>query len=146
MPYKFQDHTRTTRTPAYVLRYSPPAPWFWNFARNIHTTNLLKLLDKMYKYEMDPSRTVGATKRTQDAGQTDGWTDGWRTGWNQYTPQQLPCCSKFAKLLWLMCNGSMGQTGSMKGITYFYMDNEKGVDFFFLNVSCEFKYFSLIKW
>ena len=42
----------------------------------LHTTHLLKLLDKMYKYEMDPTRTVGATERTRDAGQTDGRTDG----------------------------------------------------------------------
>ena len=40
----------------------------------------MKLLDKMYKYEMDPTRTVGATERTRDAGRTDG-----RTEWNQYT-------------------------------------------------------------
>ena len=30
----------------------------------------------MYKYEMDPTRTVGATERTRDAGQTDGETNG----------------------------------------------------------------------
>ena len=30
----------------------------------------------MYKYEMDPTRTVGATERTPDAGRTDGRTDG----------------------------------------------------------------------
>ena len=47
-------------------------------------THLLKLPDKMYKYEMDPTRTVG------HAGRTDGRTDG-RTEWNQYTPQQLRC-------------------------------------------------------
>ena len=41
----------------------------------IHATHLLKLLDKMYKYEMDPTRTVGATERTWDAGRTDGRTD-----------------------------------------------------------------------
>ena len=35
-----------------------------------------KLLDKMYKYEMDPTRTVGATEQTRDAGRTDGLTDG----------------------------------------------------------------------
>ena len=56
----------------------------------LHVTHLLKLLDKMYEYEMDPTRTVGATERTRDAGwmdgQKDGWTDG-RTEWNQYTPQ-----------------------------------------------------------
>ena len=34
-------------------------------------TQLLKLLDKMYKYEMDPTGTVGATERTQDTGRMD---------------------------------------------------------------------------
>ena len=60
----------------------------------LHATNLLKLLGKMYKYEMDPTRTVGATEQTCDAGRTDGQTDGrtdGQTKWNQYTPQQL-CC------------------------------------------------------
>ena len=31
----------------------------------------MKLLDKMYKYEMNPTKTLGATRQTQDAGQTD---------------------------------------------------------------------------
>ena len=39
----------------------------------LHATHLMKLLDKMHEYEMDPTRTVGATERTRD-----GWTD-WRT-------------------------------------------------------------------
>ena len=30
----------------------------------------------MYKYEMDPTRTVGATEQTQDVGWTDGQMDG----------------------------------------------------------------------
>ena len=49
-----------------------------NFARNYACAHLLKLLDKMYKYEMDPIRTEEATERTRDAGRTrtDGWTDG----------------------------------------------------------------------
>ena len=35
------------------------------FCKSIgHATHLLKLLDKMYKYEMDPTRTVGATEQT----------------------------------------------------------------------------------
>ena len=46
----------------------------------LHATHLLKLLDKMYKYEMDPTRTVGATERTRDAGRTDGRTDGQTDG------------------------------------------------------------------
>ena len=41
----------------------------------LHVTHPLKLLNKMYKYEMDPTRTVGATERTRDAGQTDRGTD-----------------------------------------------------------------------
>ena len=44
---------------------------FWHFARNFTCNTPLKLLDKMYKYEMDPSRTVGASERTRDA----GWMD-----------------------------------------------------------------------
>ena len=51
------------------------------FVKNIlYATHLLKLLDKTYAYEMDPTRTVGATERTQDVGrmdeQTDAQTDG----------------------------------------------------------------------
>ena len=42
----------------------------------------------MYEYEMDSTRTVGATERRWDGGWTDRWTDGWRE-WNQYTPQQF---------------------------------------------------------
>ena len=42
----------------------------------LHATHLLKLLDKMYKYEIDPTKTVGATERTRDAGWMDGQTDG----------------------------------------------------------------------
>ena len=38
----------------------------------LHVTHLLKLLDKMYKYKMVPTRTVGATERIRDAGRTDG--------------------------------------------------------------------------
>ena len=50
----------------------------------LHTTHLLKLLGKMYKYEMDPTRTVGATEQICDVGRMDG-----RTEWNQYTPNNF---------------------------------------------------------
>ena len=43
----------------------------------------------MYKYEMDPSRTVGTTEQTRDVGRTDGQTDG-RSETNN-SPQQLRC-------------------------------------------------------
>ena len=45
----------------------------------LHATYLLNLLNKMYKYAMDPTRTIGTTELTQDA----GWTDG------RSEPQQL---------------------------------------------------------
>ena len=38
------------------------------------------LLDKMHKYEMDPTRTVGTTEQTRDAGWTDGRRDGQTDG------------------------------------------------------------------
>ena len=42
----------------------------------LHTTHILKLLGKMYIYQMDPTRTVGATELIRDGGRTDGRTDG----------------------------------------------------------------------
>ena len=54
----------------------------------------------MYKYEMDPTKTVGATERTQDVGQTDGRKDGGRTVGRSETnipPQQLCCAGVIMK-------------------------------------------------
>ena len=59
----------------------------------LHATHLLKLLDKTYKYELDPTRTVGATERAPGAGRTDGQTDGRIDGVNrvnQYNPPPHP--------------------------------------------------------
>ena len=42
----------------------------------LHAAHLLKLLNKMCKYEKDPTRTVGATERTRDVGRTDRQMDG----------------------------------------------------------------------
>ena len=42
----------------------------------LHATHLLKLLDKMCKYEMDPASIVEDTERTRS---TDGRTDGRNT-------------------------------------------------------------------
>ena len=58
--------------------------------KTIHVTHLLKLLDKMYKYEIDPIRTVGATEWTQDEGRMDGRTDGWTDGRMEWTPPPPP--------------------------------------------------------
>ena len=108
----FVTETRTTRTPAFwdtphrhmithtndshqIPSQNKTKLQIYKIAKNsnfeilqetLHATHLLKLLDKMYEYEMNLTRTVGATERTWDAGRTDG-----RTEWNQYTPQQLRC-------------------------------------------------------
>ena len=91
--------TRTTRTPA-LWGYPPPPNdypyhWvildpkseedkvkvtnlkiFWILKRALHETHLLKLLDKMCKYEMDPMSIVEDTERTLFCPQTDRRTDG----------------------------------------------------------------------
>ena len=54
---------------------------FWILKRALHATHLLKLLDKMCKYEIDPMSIVEDTERTRFCPQTDR-----RTRWYQYTP------------------------------------------------------------
>ena len=55
------------------------------FCKKLYPRHILKLLENIYKYEMDPTRTVGATERTRDAGRTDKRRDGLTdTEWNQY--------------------------------------------------------------
>ena len=49
---------------------------FWILKRALHATHLLKLLDKMCKYEMDPMSIVEDTERTRFCPQTDRRTDG----------------------------------------------------------------------
>ena len=97
-----QNWTRTTRTPAFwdtprrpmithtsdshqiqsenktsKLHILNNCQKFQILQETWHATHLLKLLDKMCKYEMDSIRIVGTTERTCDAGRTrDRWTDG----------------------------------------------------------------------
>ena len=63
-----QNKTKSKLQILKIAKYSN----FEILQETVQATHLLKLLDKMYEYEMDPTRTVGATKRTRDAGQTDG--------------------------------------------------------------------------
>ena len=107
-PYHMKtDWTRTPRTPAFwgyplphhnypyhlvlldpkskedkvKVTNSKNSPKFQNFKQAVHPKHLLKLLDKMCKYEMDPTSIVENTERTGFCKQTDRWTR-----WNQYTP------------------------------------------------------------
>ena len=63
----------------------------------LHATHLLKLLDKMYKYEMDPTKPVGATERTRGAGRTDGQTDGRTDGVKPVYPPATSLCGGYKK-------------------------------------------------
>ena len=89
-----RSQVKTKQTESYKLKKIAKYSKFEILHKTLHAAHLLKLLDKMYKYEMDPTRTVGATERTHDAGWTDGQTNK-RTDrpmeWNQYTPPQLRC-------------------------------------------------------
>ena len=58
-----------------------------NLKRALHATHLLKLLDKMCKYEMDPMSIVEDTERTRFCPQTDRRRDG--QGDTSIPPYQL---------------------------------------------------------
>ena len=60
------------KTKLYILKNCQKFKFWKNF---LYMTHPLTLLDKMYKYEMDPTRTVGATEQTRVAGRTDGQSE-----------------------------------------------------------------------
>ena len=80
--------TRTTRTPAFWGYPPPPHDYpyhwvifdpksnVWILKWALHATHLLKLLDKMCKYEMDPMSILEDTERARFCPQTDRQTDG----------------------------------------------------------------------
>ena len=76
-----KSQVKTRQSQSYKFKKIAKNTNFEILLETLHATHLLKLLDKMYTYEMDPTKTVGATERTRDAGRMDG-----RTEWNQYTP------------------------------------------------------------
>ena len=71
-----RSQVKTRQSQSYKFKKIAKNPNFQILPETLHATHLLKLLDKMYEYEMDPTKTVGATERTRDAGRTDGQTDG----------------------------------------------------------------------
>ena len=69
-----RSEVKTRQSQSYKLK---KIPIIEILQETLHATRILKLLAKMYKHEMDPTRTVGATERICDAGWTrDGRTDG----------------------------------------------------------------------
>ena len=89
-----RSQVKTRQSQSYKFKKIAKNPIFLILQLTLHVTHLLKLLDKMYKYDMDPTRTVGATERTRDTGRTDGQTDRW-TEWNQYTPPTTSLCGGY---------------------------------------------------
>ena len=85
-----RSQVKTRQSQSYKFLKIAKNAYFEILQETLHATHLLKLLDKMYKYEMDSTRTVGATERTRDAGRTDGPTDG-RTNWNHTPPTTWLC-------------------------------------------------------
>ena len=75
-----RSQVKTRQSHSYNLKQIAKNLNFEILQEILHATHL-KLLGKMYKYKMDPTRTVGATERTCDAGRTqdasgmDGQTD-----------------------------------------------------------------------
>ena len=80
-----RSQVKTRQSQRYKFKKIAKNSNFEILQETLYATHLLKLLDKLYKYEMDPTRTLSATERTRDAGRMDRRTDG-RTEWNQYTP------------------------------------------------------------
>ena len=83
----------------------PKKTIFETLQETLHTTHLLKLFDKMDRYEMDPIRTVDATERTRDSGlkdrradgRTDGRTDGVKQHSSSYSHIEYTYCSVYLK-------------------------------------------------
>ena len=69
-PLHIRSQVKITQSQSYKLKKNAKTSNFKILQETLHTTHLLELLDKMYKYEMDPTRTVQATERTRDAGRT----------------------------------------------------------------------------
>ena len=124
--------TRTTRMPEF-WGYPPPPhdyPYYWVILdpmsnegkvkltnlKNLpkfqlfHATHLLKLLDKICKYKMDPMSIVEDTERTRFCPQTDGRTD--RQGETSIAPFQPRWSGGYNKLrchdMWRHCNEIAG--------------------------------------
>ena len=66
------SQVKTRQSQSYKFQKIAKTSNFKILQETLHGTHFLKFLDKMCKYEMDPTRTVGATEQTRDA----GWTDG----------------------------------------------------------------------
>ena len=72
-----RSQVKTRQSQSYKFKTNAKNLKFEILHKMLNATRLLKLLDKMYKYEMDSTRTVDATEQTRNAGRTDGRLDRW---------------------------------------------------------------------
>ena len=70
-----RSQVKTRQSQTYELKKIAKNSNFVILQETLRAADHLKLLDKMYKCEMNPTRTAGATEQTRDVGQTDGQTD-----------------------------------------------------------------------
>ena len=70
------SQVKRRQSQSYKLKTFAKISNFYILKRALHTTHLLKLLDKMCKYEMDPMSIVEDTERTRFCPPTDRRTDG----------------------------------------------------------------------
>ena len=79
------SQVKTRLHQSYKFKEFAKNSYFLILKETLHATHLLKLLDKVCKYEMDPACIVEDTEWTWFCPQTDRWADR-RSRWNQYTP------------------------------------------------------------
>ena len=72
--YWIQSQNKTSQS--YKFKEFAKISIFLILKQTLHVTHLLKLLDKMCKYEMDPTSIVEDTERKRFCLQTDRRTDG----------------------------------------------------------------------
>ena len=96
-----RSQVKTRQSQSYKFKQIAKNPNFEILQETLHATHHLQLLDKMSKYEMDPTRTVGSTERTQNAGRTDGRTDGHTDRWTDgQSETNIPPNNFFVRRVW----------------------------------------------
>ena len=105
-----------------------------------HTSDSQKLLDKMYKYKMDPTKTIDATKRTRDAGWTDGLTDGRMDRPREwYTPTTSSCVGYNNGLVYWHIHALLCLKGLSLQVTIFKISNN--IYYCLFSIYCQIQYY-----
>ena len=90
-----RTQVKTRQSQSYKLKKIAKNVNFDILQETLQATHLLKILDKMHKYEKDPTRTVGSTERTRDAGRMDRQKDGRTDGVKPIYPPTTSLCGGY---------------------------------------------------